>query len=417
MTKVKSTQATPDTLSQFVPFSECGAEELIVLADHSWVDVVKRGHELAAIGEPDEWEYYVLEGTLKLTAVDGKESFVMGGSRTARLPVAHLRPRRYSISAMTAVTVLRVESALMKNLSFSGTDDGMVVEEESAEGDPDNTLYAAIQNDLIHDRLDIPSLPEVAVKVRHMVEKDDVSIPKLGKVVQSDPALAAKLIKAANGCLYFGQPSVETCAQAITRVGLKATKHLVVSFVLKNLFHERISTAILKHAAHDLWQHSVEIAAISQALAYVTPGLDSDEALLAGLVHDIGELVILTYAEQYPQFSQDKDSLQALITQCKAEIGAAVLREWKFPEALITVAAESESWMRDAAEKADYCDVVLIAHLHSYFGTAKMASLPSLAEVPAIGKLADGKLTPEVSMLVLDESKELINETRHLFLS
>lgn len=417
MTTLNSTQATPDTLTRFVPFSECGPEELIVLADHSWVEVVKRGHELAALGVPDDWDYYLLEGTLKLTAADGKESFVMGGSRTARMPVAHLRPRRYSISAMTKVTYLRVESALLKNLSFSGADAGVVVEEEQATGDLDNPLYATIQDDLIHDRLDIPSMPEVAIKVRHMVEQEDVSIPKLAKVIQADPALSAKLIKAANGCLYLGQPRVETCGQAITRLGLNATQHLVVSFVLKNLFQEKISNDMLNHVAHELWHHSVEIASISRVLANTTPGLDSDEALLAGLLHDIGELVILSYADQYPQFSQDETNLHAIISQCKGEIGAAVLREWKFPDELVAAAAESELWSRDHSEKADYCDVVLVAHLHSYFGTAKMAGLPGLADVPAFGKLADGKLTPEVSMLVLDESKEMIHETRRLFLS
>ena len=418
MAKVKSTQADPKLLTPFIPFGECSSDELIVLADHSWVDRAKRGTVLAREGISDEWDYYLMEGTLKLTAADGKESFVMGGSRTARTPVAHLRPRRYTLSAMTPVTYLRVESALLKNLSFSGMDQGMIVE-EAVESDEvfDNPLYAEVHDELLNDRLAVPSLPEVAVKIRRMIEQEDAAIPQLAQVIQADPAVSAKLIKSANGALYHGQPPVETCARAISRLGLNTTKHLVVSFVLRNLFQEKITTELLNHCARDLWNHSVEVAAISQALATVTPGLDADEALLAGLLHDIGELVILSYADKYPEYSKDAEALQAVVSKLKGEIGVAVLREWQFPEEFMLAAAESEDWTRNPGVAPDYCDVVLVAHLHSYFGSAKMEGLPGLAEVPAFGKLAGGSLTPEVSMLVLDEAKEMIQETKRLCLS
>jgi putative nucleotidyltransferase with HDIG domain len=418
MAKVTSTQANPELLTQFVPFGECSSEELIVLADHSWQDKAKRGHVLAEEGATDDWDYYLIEGTLKLTAADGKELFVMGGSRTARAPISHLQPRRYTLSAMTPVTYLRVDASLLKNLSFSGMDTGLVVEEEvEMDEEFENPLYAEIYEDLINDRLAVPSMPEVAIKIRRMIEFEDAPIPKLAQVIQTDPAVSAKLIKSANGSLYHGQPPVETCARAISRLGLNTTKHLVVSFVLRNLFQEKITTELLNHRARDLWNHSVEVAAISMALANVTPELDAEEALLAGLLHDIGELVILSYADKYPEYRKDSDALRSVVDQLKGDIGAAILREWQFPAEFISTAAEPEQWTRNPGTKPDYCDVVLVAHLHSYFGTAKMEGLPGLAEVPAFGKLAGGSLTPEVSMLVLDEAKEMIHETKQLFLS
>lgn len=418
MAKINSIQADPELLTRFIPFRECTPEELIVLADHSWVDEVGAGYVLAQAGVADGWDYYLLKGTFKLVAADGKELFIMGGSRTARSPVAHLQPRRYTLSAMTAVSYLRVDSALLKNLSFSATEDGMQVEEvDDSDEEPDNPLFAEIYEDLLNDCLIIPCMPEVAVKIRRMIEFEDAAIPRLAQVIQTDPAVSAKLIKSANGSLYHGQPPVETCARAIARLGLNTTKHLVVSFVLRNLFQEKITTELLSHCARGLWSHSVEVAAISMALASVTPNLDAEEALLAGLLHDIGELVILSYADKYPEIANNADALQTIVDQCKGDIGAAILREWQFPEAFFVVATESQNWMRNPGEKADYCDVVLVAHLHSYFGTAKMAGLPGLAEIPAFGKLADGSLTPEVSMRVLDEAKEMIHEVRQLFLS
>ena len=417
MGKLKSIQAEPGQLSGFVPFDECSEEELIVLADHAWLDSAGSGHVLARAGESDGWDYYLIEGTLQLVAEDGKALFLMGGSRTARSPVAHLQPRRYTLTAMTPVQFLRVATDLLKNLSFSGLSDSVRVGEVFEQEDiGDNPLYVEIYADLMADRLAVPSMPEVALKIRKMVEQEDAPIQAVAKLINTDPAISAKVIKSANGALYHGQPPVENSVRAIARLGLNTTKHLVISFVLHNLFQEKITTELLNHSVRDLWSHSVEVAAISRALANVTPGLDAEEALLAGLLHDIGELVILSYADNYPVICSDPVSLKKVVSQLKAEIGAAVLRQWQFADAFVTAAANAENWLRDSEAGPDYCDVVTVAHLHSYFGTEKMNGLPGLAEVPAFAKLADGDLTPEISMLVLDEAKESIHETKQLLL-
>jgi putative nucleotidyltransferase with HDIG domain len=280
----------------------------------------------------------------------------------------------------------------------------------------DNPLYTEIYDDLINDRLVLPSMPEVALKIRHLVEDNDIPVPQLAKVLNTDPAISAKLIKSANGALYHGQPAVDTCARAISRLGLNTTKHLVVSFVMRNLFHDKIHTDLLKERARNLWHHSVEIASISMALAYATPGFDAEEALLAGLLHDIGELVILTYAERYPDLIADSDALDGVIRQLKAEIGAVILREWQFPEAFVEAAFGAEEWTRDSGEKPDYCDIVLAAQLLSFIGTPKMEDFPDLDDIPAFSKLAGGNLTREVSMKILDAAEEQMLETKQLFL-
>ncbi len=417
MTPAKTTQASPELLANFIPFSECSQDELIVLADHAWVDEVKKGYVVAQSGSSDEWDLYLIEGTLKLVADDGKETFIMGGSRTARASCGHLQPRHYTISAITPVRFLRVDNTLLKDLTYSVSRTGVRVEEVVGFPNMKNTpLFTEIYDDLINDRLVVPSMPEVALKIRHLIEDEDVPVPQLAKVLNIDPAISAKLIKSANGALYHGQPAVDTCARAISRLGLNTTKHLVISFVMRNLFCEKIHTELLNQHARDLWFHSVEVAAISMALAHVTPGMDAEEALLAGLLHDIGELVILSYAENYPELIVDSETLDGVIKQLKAEIGAVMLREWQFPEAIIEAAYGAEEWTRDSGEKPDYCDVVLTAQLHSFFGTPKMEGIPGLEDIPAFSKLAGGNLTPEISMKILDEAKEQIFETKQLFL-
>ncbi|WP_455217926.1 HDOD domain-containing protein [Kaarinaea lacus] len=418
MALIKTAQATPELIARFIPFSECSEEELIVLADHSWVDEARQGHILIEMDSTDEWDYYLVEGTLRLAARDGRESFIMGGSRTARMPVAHLQPRQYRISAMTPVTYLRVDRGMLKNLSYGGERTGVVMDEAvSVQDITENPLFAEIYDDLINDHLVVPSMPEVAIKIRSLIDVEDAPIPQIARVINTDPAISAKLVKSANGALYHGQPPVDTCVRAISRLGLNTTKHLVVSFVMRNLFSERIKTELNRRLVMELWNHSVEIAAISAALARVTPGIDPDEALLAGLLHDIGELVILTYAEIYPEISSDEKILRAVVSELKPEIGAFILREWQFPEEFIEVAYGAEEWTRDSGDKPDYCDIVLAAQVHSFFGTPKMKELPPLDQVPAFSKVAEGNLVPEASMKILEEAKEQIMEIRQLLLS
>jgi putative nucleotidyltransferase with HDIG domain len=413
MKNIKTAQADAELLGRFIPVDACTEEDLIVLTDHAWVEEVAVGHVLARAGESDGWDYFLIQGTLKLVASDGKEMTIEDNSPTAKTAIARLQPRRYTISALTPVKYLRVQAALLTNLSSNKS--GFSVEESSGiPEEKDNPLYLEINDDLINNQLSIPSMPEVAVKARRLIENEDVAVEELARLIGTDPSLSAKLIKAANGVLYHGQPTVETSARAIMRLGLKTTKHLILAFVLRNVFNEKIRDPHLVKMTKKLWNHSVQVAAVSMALARVTPGMDAEEAMVAGLVHDIGELVILSYAEKYPELVTDQDKLRAVIEQFKGDLGAAVLRQWNFPDALVTAAREAELWQRGGAERADYADVVLVAQVHCFIGTPKMKSLPSMMDMPAFAKLAGGQLSPEVSRKILDAAKDLIRETQQL---
>ena len=417
MDKIKTSPADMELLIRFQPFSRASMDELVVLADHAWEEEVRQGSILAEAGSSDDWDYYLLEGTIKLIASDDKEIFVTGGSKAALAPLAHLQPRRYTIKAMTPVRYLRVDNRMAANLGQAHDGASEMNELDDIDRGIDNPLYMEIVDDLVNDRLVVPSIPKIALKIKQMTEDESVSIPELAKLVNLDPAISAKLLKAANGPLFYGQSHLNTCARAIARLGLNTTRHLVVSFVMRNVFREKISTHLLKQLAWQLWDHSVEVASISMALAKITPELDREEAMLVGLLHDIGELVILSYAEKYPEYADEAEHLRMIVRPLKGRVGAALLREWQFPEEFVVAALEAENWQRDHAGMPDYCDIVQVAQLHDYFGTSRMEDVPLLTSVPAFKKLADGHLTPEMSMHVLEEAHEQIREIRRLLSS
>ncbi|ROR32113.1 HDOD domain-containing protein [Inmirania thermothiophila] len=223
-----------------------------------------------------------------------------------------------------------------------------------------------IREDLEADRLVLPTLPEVALRVREVVDDPDADADAIAEAVAQDGALAARLVQVANSPLYRAARPIEDLHTAVTRLGLGVVRNLVTSFAMRQIFQP--TTEAVDEALRALWAHGVEVAAISAALAKARPGFRSDEALLAGLVHDIGKLPVLALAELEPDLGGDPVLLAEVLSTTHAELGRAILEAWDFPEALVKVAAEHDDLERKATE-ADYVDIVQVANLQAYLGT------------------------------------------------
>ncbi|MCG8018689.1 MAG: HDOD domain-containing protein [Candidatus Thiodiazotropha sp. 'RUGA'] len=163
-----------------------------------------------------------------------------------------------------------------------------------------------------------------------------------------------------------------------------------------------------------LWKHVSYVAPICHELANVTPGLAPDQALLCGLLHDIGALAIIGAARSKPELAENPEVLDRVLSNLKGEVGAMVLRKWEFPDYFVQSALHAEDWMEDISHEPDYVDLVVVAQLHAFVGTPAMARLPRLDLVPAFHKLALGKLTPRHSIGILENAREQIRELRDL---
>lgn len=406
-----ASRVSPSLLLNLIPFNSLSEEERIVIANSALLENGKKGGVLTRVGELDDWDYYLIEGTVRLEAEDGKVFFLEGGTIRANAPIAHLQPRKYTVKALTPIIYLQVSYELTKNLIIDNKQESVELKDNLKV----NPLYLEISDEIANDTLIVPSMPEIARNIRDLVEDQSSSINKVAKAIQVDPAISAKLIKTANGALYHGQKNVDTCLRAITRLGMTTTKDLVTSFVMRNLFNKNIKTPELRTYVKGLWAHSIDVAAISRVLAKVTPSLDTEEALLIGLLHDIGKLVIVSYAEKYPRIARDKRLLRNVINELKGEIGYAVLNRWKFPQHFLQVPLQADNWKREHDGPVDYTDLVIVAQVHSFVSSGKLSDLPYISEIPAFTKVAEGKLDPDLSLRVVDKAKELIQETRQLF--
>ena len=273
----------------------------------------------------------------------------------------------------------------------------------------DAEFIAQLHRDAEANALQIPSLPEVVLRVRAAIDDTRVSVAQVAKLIQLDPALAARLLKIANSPLYHRNLELRDLKQAIQRLGLGVTRNIVTSLVMHNVFN--IKSDRLHFKIKELWQHSCRVAAISQVLAGITPGLQPDRAMLAGLLHDIGVLPVLVYADQFPHIEASLPRLDEIVTQMRAGLGQKVLQQWQLGNDLYIVPAAAEDWERDHAGAADYGDLVAVAQLHSFYGMANTKSLPSLAQVPAFNKLSLAKMGPYAGLEVLEQARAEINAT------
>lgn len=275
-------------------------------------------------------------------------------------------------------------------------------------------FIATLLDDIAKGRLELPTLPEVAMKVRKMVDDPMTSADTLAKIVSTDAALSARLLQVANSVFFRGLNSVENVRTAVVRLGGVCVRNVVSSLVMNQLYQAK-ETAPIKKELLELWVHGTRVAAISSVLAKRLTRLDPDEAMLAGLIHDIGTLPILKRALDFPELLADREALDRVIEHMHADIGKLILEEWHFPEELLQVAAEHEDLQRDLGTEPDYVDIVMIANLHSMMGQAKNRHKDiDWNEIPAFRKLG---LTPEQSIATMAEAQAEIAEVQKLLVN
>lgn len=242
-----------------------------------------------------------------------------------------------------------------------------------------------ILGELQSGKLVLPMLPEVTLKVSDLAGDPGASLNDLADLIVTDITLSSQLIKVSNSPLYRGRNSVDTVPIAVSRLGFRVVKNLVSSLAMQQMF-TATSPRVEGHL-RSMWQLNVDVAARSHVLAANVPGLQVDEAMLAGLIHNIGILPLLVKADENPDLLENDEILDALIVKLSAPIGVAVLESWDFPKNLVAVVEEFRDFTRNASNDADLVDVVQVASLQSHHTTLEQLPVDDLGTVPAFAKL------------------------------
>lgn len=226
------------------------------------------------------------------------------------------------------------------------------------------SLLETVANDLIQqikdDSLVLPSLPEVCLKVRDVAEDIESSIPQLADLIIQDAALTARVIKVANSPLVRTPSEVTDLVTAISRLGINFTSSLAMGLAMEQLF--QATSDVVDKRMRSLWHQSTEVASICHVLASHYTKLHAEEALLAGLIHKIGALPVLKYAEDNNALLNDGLALDKLIEKLHPVIGTHILKAWRFPREILNVPSQYLKFDREI-DQVDYVDLVTVAVL------------------------------------------------------
>jgi len=408
---------TPGTLRKLSGLRELPLEQLQALSSSLEVLNAPKGRRLLEHGSQDPAMLYLLHGTIEVKAADGAKKRISHEDPSALSPIARLRPSRYEVTTASPVSYLRIDADVLgefdsslENSSTLMVDTYQVDEDtEISELNAENQLTVRIYEDLNANRLLLPSLPDIAIRVGEAVNQDYGDAQKVARLIENDPAIAAKILKVANSARFAGSRQVATLSEAVVRIGLQDVHQLVITFALRELF--RSSSSVLNRQMQKLWEHSRQVAAIAHVLASHCAHLNRETGLLAGLLHDIGSIAVLGYARDFPEVAENQPALEASMQHLKAQLGSMILGKWQLPEQLADVAANAEHWQRCHDGRCDYADLVIIANLHALDGTLRGSSLPSIEQIPAYAKLGFAQETGVSSVDILDQARDEMRET------
>ncbi len=216
------------------------------------------------------------------------------------------------------------------------------------------------------DQMVLPTLPEVALQVREIAADENVNAQKLSDCITNDAALTARIIKVANSPLLRARNPIEDLRMAVMRLGIDYTANLATGLATEQMF--QATSDIVDRYMRDVWTRSTEVAGISHVLCRHYTQLKPDQATLAGLVHKIGVLPILTCAKDNRKLLKDINVLDEVIDAIHPSIGCKILSKWDFPEDIQRVPEEHLHFDRQV-DNADYSDIVMVANLQSYIDT------------------------------------------------
>jgi HD-like signal output (HDOD) protein len=201
-------------------------------------------------------------------------------------------------------------------------------------------FVCSLAADLSSGELKLPSFPDLAARVRRVLDDPRATPAQVAAVVGSDPALAARTLRIANSAIYNPSGAYITSLQAaIGRLGHDAVRCAAVAFALQQM-REAVRHPELRVQLQEVWRRSTLVAAISHAVAHRTKATSADEAMLAGLLHNVGWLYVVARAGHYAEAFRASGTWDEVLHDWHPQIGRAILEHWKFPEHLANAVGE-----------------------------------------------------------------------------
>jgi len=392
------------TLDDLAPVHQLAKEDRARLAHSGQIATVSAGRKMTAIQE-HPWLGYLLSGKVCLFKGDDKEILEAGTMRACQPVFSENRLRDHAVF-LTDCEFLRLDRQLFLALDPdpSKSDEALLRTQLSK---TETGLLASLYQASQDGRLSLPPLPKIARAIQDAMNDPNITSSRLARIVQMDLAVTGGLIRLSNSPIYRGAKPIADVRNAIIRLGMEMTRSVVMSLSMQQVFKSK--SPLMKHHMKAAWNRCVHISALSFVIARQCEGFHPEQALLAGLLHDVGVVPIIDFVSRNEREIAD-DELDAAILRLKGMVGELVVNDWGLGSELVRVVRESDHWYRDQDDRPDYCDIVLLARLYRLHQSESRGPLPRYYDVPAYYKLGLGRVGQTEEVDVIAEASEQISD-------
>lgn len=394
------------TLDHLFPVNELSPDHRHSLIERGRILDLPAGQRLVAAKEHG-WLLYLVAGHMHLIK-DGITAELRAGSAGTRHPLFIEGRLRDEAVAQQDCQVLQLDRKLFGILREQQSLGGYQVEDFEL-SDVEGTIFAEIYQACTSGKLDLPALPDVAIRIQAAIKDPDIDIMKLVRIVEQDLAVTGGLLRSANSAMHGGNKPVGNIRDAIVRLGMTISKRLAMTIAMQQIF--RSPSTVMHQRLRGVWEQSVYVSALSYVIAKWKGEFDPERALLCGLLHSVGVVPILDYiARNHGELSPE--AIDAVVLKLQGLVGEIVVGYWGLNSNMNEVVRDSANWNRDHAHAADYTDVVLVARLYYLNQAQPDAMVPRYHEIPAFKNLGLSVPDAEGRVVEIEEgmakSKDLL---------
>jgi putative nucleotidyltransferase with HDIG domain len=204
-------------------------------------------------------------------------------------------------------------------------------------------MRSIISKRLASDSLQLPTLPEVAVRCLQLAHDANVSFTSLAQVIERDPFIATRVLRMANSPFYGGLARITTIDGAVARMGITTLSTLLQELAAEQVFTSKDPT--IRSAFRGIWEHCLGVAHLARDVAAAIHSVEPNTAYLAGLFHDIGKPIVGALLLEVERGTSQRPFMSVslwrlVVEECHRDVGAIIAFRWYLPREVATAVAE-----------------------------------------------------------------------------
>ncbi len=213
--------------------------------------------------------------------------------------------------------------------------------------------------------VELPAWSQMTERARAALDDESLDDERLARLLAAEAGLAVRVLTIANSAMFArGGARTADLKLAVMRLGRDCVRSVVYAYALAQLRHAPRLLDV-REELRQLWQESTAVATLARLVAAATGEVDPDEALLAGLLHNIGKLALLAQLDKAPRELREPQARAALLIAWHARIGLALALNWRLPEAVCNAIAEQDTLEATRGGRANLNDVLAVAVIGS----------------------------------------------------